>query len=259
MDGVSTSPIRSTVAGMTNFTPRCVAGWCGWTPSRQGGWLWIRTSLWTLGSCGRIKCDSRVGIVRRIRFAIHESTVALVRAGVSGRVPWHQSGHGVVVCRGPGTPGEESASGPACVVSHCFGACGVDWCGGPGGESAAGSAPGVCGTLPLCCGPGRFWSHAASAGAASTLGRDAGGFSGSHAVVVSDGLSTWGGVDVGALTVAVAGRRRIALPPHGGFMAAVGDDLCGTCTRRCGCAYPQPLSGDQCCGLAGVLKTRCSV
>src|SRR5215471_4805457 len=96
---------------MTSSTLTCVAGWCGSMQTRQVGWPLIRTSSWILGSCAHIRYGFRVAIVRRIRSAIHESFVALDRAGVSGGVPWHQPRYGLVVCRGLGTAGEESVGG----------------------------------------------------------------------------------------------------------------------------------------------------
>src|SRR5215510_15856162 len=221
-------------------------------PIRLAAWPLIRTFLWISGSCGRIRSGSRVGTVRRIRSAIHENAMAMVRAGGSRRVPWHQSGDGMVVCRCPGTPGEESAGRQTGAAPYSSRACAVDWGGCPGRGFAPGGAPGAGRAVSLCGSARRVWSVAPGAGTASTLGRDAGGFSGSHAVVVSDGLRTWGGIDVGASPVAVAGARRVACPPDGGVVAPGSGDLPGTRTRCGECAYPQPLSGDQCRRLAGV-------
>src|SRR5215831_4615471 len=221
-------------------------------PIRLAAWPLIGTFLWISESCGRIRSGSRAGIVPRIRSAIHENALAMVRAGGFGRVPWHQSGDGMVICRCPGTPGAEPTGRQTGAAPYSSRACGVDWCGRPGRGPAPGGAPGAGRALSLCGSARRVWSVAPGAGAASALGRDAGGFSGSHAVVVSDGFRTWGGIDVGAPPVTVAGSRGVACPPDDGVVAPGSGDLPDTRTRCSGCAYPQPLSGDQCCRLAGL-------
>src|SRR6516225_1644025 len=211
---------------------------------RLVAWPLIQTFLWILGSCGRIKSGSRAGTVRRIRSAIHENAMAMARAGGFGRVPWHQSGDGMVICRCPGTPGEESAGRQTGTASYSSRACAVDWGGRPRRGFAPGGASGAGHAVSLCGSARRVWSVAPGAGTASALGWDACGFSGSHAVVVSDGLRTWGGIDVGAPPVTVASSRGVACPPDGGVVAPGSGDLSGPRTRCSECAYPQSLSGD---------------
>src|SRR5207248_5462229 len=131
----------------------------------------------------------------------------------------------------PGAPGEEPAGRQTGAAPYSAGACGVDWHSRPHRGPVAGGAPGA-GHAVLLCGPARsVWPVAPGAGAASALGRDAGGFSGSHAVVVSDGLRPWGRLDASAPPVAVAGVRRVARPSAGGVVATGSGDLSGPRTR----------------------------